>query len=198
MKTTPNVFIIESLRFDDEKERRAEGKFLSHILRLEGREFAYYYIRTKQELEEVLDRFETSGFRYLHISCHANNNGIALTLDDLTVGELGELLRPYLDKRRVFFSACELATERLARELLTETLCYSVVAPAQGVEFGQAALFWASLYHLMFREEKKEMKRAELSRNLSALSTLFALKIRFFSKSSSTKKGFREVTLGEN
>lgn len=196
MKTTPDVFIIESLAFDDEDEQRAEGRFLSHILRLEGRRYAYYYIRTKKELEEVLDRFQTSGFRYLHISCHANNNGVDLTLDPLRLKDLGEILRPYLDKRRVFFSACELATVRLAKELLTETDCYSVVAPAERVEFGQAALFWASLYHLMFRTDKKQMRRAELSKNLSSLSRVFGVKIRFFSKSSSATRGFREVTLG--
>src|SRR5690242_6588166 len=117
MKTTPDVFIIESLRFSDEKHRRFAGSFLSHILRLAERRVQYYYIRTRAEFEELLDRFADSGFRYLHISCHANRNGIGLTLDDLSVVDLGALLGSTLEKRRVFFSACELATDRLAKAL---------------------------------------------------------------------------------
>lgn len=196
MKTTPDVFIIESLRFDDEEESRGEGKFLSHILRLSERRYKYYYIRTRSELEEVLDRFETSAFRYLHISCHANQNGIALTLDELSISELGAILQPYLEGRRVFFSACELATDRLARALLKGTGCYSVVAPSQTVNFDEAALFWASLYHLMFKGEKTVMKNADLAKNLEALSSVFGITVRYFTASREATRGFREVTLG--
>lgn len=35
-KTKPNVFIVESLRFDDERDNRQEGKVLSQILQLNG------------------------------------------------------------------------------------------------------------------------------------------------------------------
>ena len=34
--TKPNVFIIESLDFDDEENNRFEGKVLSNILKLNG------------------------------------------------------------------------------------------------------------------------------------------------------------------
>ena len=65
--TKPNVFIIESLDFDDEKNNMYEGKVLSQILELNGIESEYYYIRTKQELDEIVDKFEDSGYRYLHL-----------------------------------------------------------------------------------------------------------------------------------
>jgi hypothetical protein len=194
-KTKPDVFIIESLRFDDEEHSHGEGQFLAHILRLADRQYKYFYIRTKRELEEVLDKFEESGFRYLHISCHANQKGIALTLDHLTVGDLGDMLRPYIENRRVFFSACTLATDQLASALLRGTGCYSVIAPSESVRFDAAALFWASLYHLMFRNDKKAMKRDELAENLTALSSLFGIRMRFYSASSTATKGYREVTI---
>ena len=195
-KTTPDVFIVESLTFEDEEHSHAEGEFLSHILRLAGRRYKYFYIRTRAELEEVLNQFHDSQFRYLHISCHANRGGVALTLDHLTVADLGEVLTPYLEHRRVFFSACELATRRLATALLRDSGCYSVIAPSQRVDFDAAALFWASMYHLMFKNDRRAMKRDDLARNLEALSALFRIQVRFFSKSASAPTGFREISIG--
>ncbi len=69
-KSIPEVFIIESLHFDDENESRYEGSFLSQILHLGGKKPLYYYIRTKRELTEVLRIFKASGYRYLHFSYH--------------------------------------------------------------------------------------------------------------------------------
>ena len=48
MKTTPDVFIVQSLRFDDEEGQHSEGSFISHILRLAERRVQYYYIRMNQ------------------------------------------------------------------------------------------------------------------------------------------------------
>jgi hypothetical protein len=54
MPTTPDIFIIESLDFDDESEGRCEGQFLSHLLRVSGRNVRYFYIRTLKEFEALL------------------------------------------------------------------------------------------------------------------------------------------------
>ncbi len=193
--TTPDVFIIESLRFENEERAQTEGAVLSHVLRLARRKYKYYYIRTRVELEAVLDKFQESGFRYLHISCHADPNNVELTLEYLSIAELGEILRPYIDKRRVFFSACQLASNKLASTLLKETTCYSVVAPSEPVDFGAAALFWASLYHLMFKGDRRVMTRKRLTASLKKLSETFSIRVRYFSSSPSTARGFREVTL---
>ena len=64
-------------------------------------------------------------------------------------------------------------TPELARALLKETGCYSVIGPSNAIRFDEAALFWASLYHLMFRNDETVMKRQELQRNLRALSAVF-------------------------
>jgi len=53
--TVPEVFIIESLKFDDEANDRYEGKIISNILHLNEKNSKYYYIRTKRELEERLN-----------------------------------------------------------------------------------------------------------------------------------------------
>jgi hypothetical protein len=193
-ETSPNVFIIESLSFDDENDGHLEGQFLTHILRLAGREVRYFYIRTRDELAAVLDQFEDSGFRYLHISCHADKRGIALTLDHLSIKELASVVGPCLANRRLFLSACEIATPRLAEALLVNSGCYSVIGPSRVVRFDESALFWASLYHFLFKNDAKAIKRADLRENLRRLAEVFELGIKYYA-ASPNGKGFRDVPI---
>ena len=55
MKSKPRVFIVESLRFSDENRDLFEGKLISRILALSCSQSKYTYLRTKKELEEVMD-----------------------------------------------------------------------------------------------------------------------------------------------
>jgi len=96
MTTVPHVFIIESVRFDDEQDDRKEGLLLSQILNLAGKASEYRYIRTRKELEAVLEQFSDSGFRYLHISSHGDDSGFGLTLDYVTNREFADMARPHL------------------------------------------------------------------------------------------------------
>lgn len=128
--TKPELFIIESLTLKDEKAGRQEGEILSRMLRLAGKTGTrYYYIRTRLELEEMIDLFDESDYRYLHISCHADSHGMATTFENISFAELGEMLAPCLQGRRVFVSACEMAHENLAKQLLPQTGCYSLIGP---------------------------------------------------------------------
>jgi hypothetical protein len=149
-KTTPDVFIIESLRFSDEDEKLAEGSFLAQVLS-HSREHKYFYFRTAAEIAILAKKFWESGYRYLHISCHAGKNGIETTLDRLSYGELAGLLKPYLKGRRVFFSACGAANEKCANALMKDTGCYSVMGPSGNIRFDDSAIAWASFYHRIFR-----------------------------------------------
>lgn len=190
---TPDVFIIESLRFEDEEAGWPEGKFLAHILHLAGRRYRYVYIRTKAELDAVIDQFEDSNFRYLHLSCHASAKGIALTLDRVPIAELAEMLAPALEKRRVFLSACKLATPDLATALMKDTGCYSVIGPSTAIDIDASALFWASVYFLMFRDEAKAMKKKDLQRNVQKVAQLFEVSMRYFASDSKSENGWTEV-----
>lgn len=150
VKTKPELFIIESLTLDDEKAKRQEGDIISRMLHLAGKTGTqYYYIRTVRELDEMIDLFDDSHYRYLHISCHADKSGMATTFDDVPYAVLGEMLRPCLSNRRVFVSACQMASIRLAKELLPDTGCNSLIGPKQSIAFDNAAAFWVS-----FRLEK--------------------------------------------
>ncbi|WP_038492285.1 hypothetical protein [Janthinobacterium agaricidamnosum] len=195
MATLPRVFIIESLGFSDEKEDRFEGGILSRMLRLSGSEPEYMYLRTRRELEKAVALFEKSRFRYLHISCHGNRHGIALTLDNLSFDELGEILAPALKGRRVFFSSCSVTNAECAASLFSETGCLSVVGPYRKIDFDRATIFWLAFYHLMLRDEASAMKGQPIQETVSRLKDIFGVHMRYFTKSASASSGFRKVDL---
>jgi hypothetical protein len=191
--TVPRVFIIESLTLKDEEEESFEGPILKQILRLSGKEPAYYYIRTRRELAKIAGLFGRSGFRYLHISCHGSRSEMATTFDSVSFPDLGQVLKPYLRGRRVFLSACEMATSKLAKELLSDSGCVSVVGPVEKVYFGDAALLGSSFYHLMFRTNEAVMKRRWILTHLRSTATLFGVRLNYFS--SSRKLGIRSTVV---
>lgn len=195
MKSQPDVFIIESLKFDDEDQKLHEGHLLSKVLRLSGRKPRYYYIRTRQEFEEILDKFKDSGYRYLHISCHANRRGMALTLEDLAISDIQQLLSPVLSGRRVFFSACEVVTQELARALLKGTGCYSLVGPGKTVYFDEAAVYWAAFYHVMLRREAMGMTHSKIFQAACDLQQLMGMRMRYYRASKRDANGYAPVFL---
>jgi hypothetical protein len=192
----PDVFIIESLDPDDEGNGRFEGAIISRILRLHGKNCRYRYVRTRQQFEDAVEEFGNSRYRYLHLSCHGDEESMCTTnLDEIDFEELGEILRPHLAERRVFVSACSMVSRDLARYLIPGSRCNSVIGPAEDVRFTDAAVFWSSMYHLMFTHNDRAMKKKELQLFLGRTAKLFQVKIRYFSKSRSAKDGVSQVLL---
>lgn len=183
MKTEPGVFIIESLEFEDENNNFFEGQVIGQILDFSGVPHEYYYIRTKRELEVITDVFAKSKLRYLHISCHGSKSSLHTTLDEIRFNELGLILNPHLDKRRLFLSACSSVNTHLADQILLQSDCFSIIGPSKDIYFNDAVIFWASFYHLMFKYNS--MKRDNLKDSLSKISKLFSVEINYISKSAS-------------
>ena len=181
----PNVFIIESLNFEDEKYNRFEGKFLSQILQLGGKDSSYYYIRTKKELKKVLEIFESSDYRYLHISCHGNDSSLFTTLDKLPFSGFAELVKPYLNDKRLFVSACSAVNDDLAGHIIPNSGCYSLIGPISEIGFHDAAIVWASFYHLMFKENPNAMKRIDILPTLKNVVNTFGISLNYYSNSAS-------------
>jgi hypothetical protein len=167
-KTRPGVFIIESLKFDDERKSRFEGRILRDMLTLSGKEAEYWYVRTWKELtDDIFQRFYDSKLRYLHLSCHGNPTHVCLTLDDVPFEEFGAEIRHYLPKRRLFVSACEVVNRAFSKAVNPDEECYSIIGPDDEIFFDDAVVMWASFYHLMLRDSKvmrSEQIRATLAR----------------------------------
>ena len=179
----PSVFIIESLSFEDERQERREGHLLYEMLNLVGKSPEYRYIRTKRELVAMLGQFHDIGKRYLHISCHGNEEGLGLTLEGLSFAEFGDIARPHLRDRRLFLSACSVARQELAQSIMSRAGCYSVTAPIHDINFSDAAIMWASYYHLVFKENRNSMNHTRVSGALQKASDTFATPIKHYRRS---------------
>lgn len=186
----PELFIIESLGFDNEKEQLFEGRVISQILHLSDKKSIYYYIRTKAELSEVLDIFKECDYRYLHISSHGSWDAMHTTIDAIPFDELGKMLRPVLDGRRLFLSACSMTNVNLARKLMPKSGCFSIVGPKRTVNFNDAAILWASFYHLMFKSNARAMKHAQLEKNVQNVSSMFKVPLNYYQRSKG-KPGYK-------
>lgn len=184
LKLLPELFIIESLDIEDEYNDCLEGQRLRTMLAMSGKECKYFYIRTKKEFCEILGEFAESRYRYLHLSCHGGRSGKTMglwtTYDHLAFPTLGKILTPYIKKRRVFVSACNAAKPALAENLLAKTGCYSVMGPSESIDFDDAALFWATFYHLMFRKDTERMKRKDIEKIGRKVADLFDVRMRLW------------------
>lgn len=185
----PNLFIIESLDFEDEQSCRFEGQFLSQILRLGGKRSAYNYIRTKKELQEILRLFKKSEYRYLHLSCHGVKDAddatyaIGTTLDVIPYDELARLMNPYLCQKRLFISACSVVNKDLAKKMIPSSECVSIIGPAIDIGFNDAAIVWASFYHLVFKADRSKMGRKDITATLKKVAVTFKISLNYFSAS---------------
>lgn len=190
MRTIADVFIIESLDPDDEGNGRFEGVFLSHVLRLHGKAPKYCYVRTREEFEDAALEFGRSNYRYLHISAHGDSEGLSTTnQDEIDFDELGEMLKPHLRGRRLFVSACKMVHEDLAKAIIPESGCSSVVGPVHDIYFTDSAVVWASIYHLAFSQDSKRITRPDLKEKLRLACKLFDVEFAYYASSRSAEDG---------
>jgi hypothetical protein len=113
---------------------------LKQILELSGEDVRYIYIRTEEELAFALTLFRKSNYRYLHLSCHGDKDSIALTLGQLAFADLAAEVNPYLINRRLFMSACSVVNEELAKAILTDSGCFSIIGPRENINYDDALL----------------------------------------------------------
>ena len=191
-RTKAAVFLLESNTLSDEKLGDSEGEVLSKILHLSRVKTKYFYFRTKREFKMLLKEFQGSAFRYLHVACHGDEKGMATTFDELSFSELSEVLAPYINHRRVFFSACAMVNTSLARQLFRESECFSIMGPANDIYFGDAAVFWASFYTVLLRHKASSMSRERIVSNARVLADAFSIDLNYFGRKSNTK--FRPYT----
>ena len=180
MNGKPEVFIIESLRLDDERNNRFEGQIISQILALSGKKCEYYYVRTSRELKRFLAVFTRSKYRYLHLSCHGDPQSMATTFDTLTLAGFADLVRPHLESKRLFVSACAMTNETLAKEIIPDSGCFSILGPDENIAFNDAAILWASLYHVLFTADPNAITRVGLTAKAQEVSNMYRVRLKLF------------------
>lgn len=198
MNTIADVFIIESLDPDDEGNGRFEGVFLSHVLRLHGKNPKYKYVRTRKEFENAIRMFGASGYRYLHLSSHGDPEGLCTTnQEEVDFDELANILEPHMDGRRLFVSACKMVHADLAKAVIPASGCYSVIGPTDNIAFTDSAVVWATIYHLAFSEDSKRITRDSLQSKIKEACRLFEVSFAFFARTNKLKRGYTRDLLAE-
>lgn len=187
------VFIIESLKLEDEEKNRFEGKFLSHILDLGNIKSAYYYIRTKKELEKIIKEYKKSDFRYLHLSCHGNKASVSTTLEKLSFVQLRNTINTSLKDKRLFVSACLAVNDDLAKALMPITKCFSIIGFSKSIGFDEAAIIWASFYHLMFKADNRSMSRKNILQTIRNIARTFEIPLVYYSRSATSETGYKKT-----
>lgn len=173
-KTLPEVFIIESLGFDDERDARLEGKVLAAVLTMCGKDPLYYYFRTEEELVVLAEKFYKSGYRYLHVSCHGSARSISTTLGSIPYARFAEIFADKLVNRRLFASACQVGNEQFSEAIGRRNKgMHSIAAPADKIHFDIAVAFWSAFYVKAFSINESAMQAADITNVLRPLCALF-------------------------
>jgi hypothetical protein len=178
--TVAQVFIIESLALIDEAKERREGAVLASVLKMCGKNPLYYYIRTKKELEYIAKKFEASGYRYLHISCHGGDTSLETTLDSVSYQDFAKIFENKLRDRRLFISACSAGNKRFAELVGSKNKdVISIAAPSTDIRFDHAVAFWTSFYVKTFSLNSRSMKSARIIEVTKPLAKLFSAPLHF-------------------
>lgn len=178
--TVAQVFIIESLELIDETKDRREGAVLASVLKMCGKNPLYYYIRTKAELKHLAAKFEASGYRYLHISCHGGDTSLETTLDSVSYSEFAEIFEGKLKDRRLFVSACSAGNKTFAELVESKNPdVISIAAPSNDIRFDHAVAFWTSFYVKTFSQNSKSMNSSRMVQVAKPLAALFLAPLHF-------------------
>jgi hypothetical protein len=187
-QTQPETFILESLSVDDESNQRMDGKVLYEVLRLQGKNPIYYYFRTQVELIKFADVFRASGYRYLHLSCHGDQEILQFTFGQTSYADFASIFEKKLNNRRLFISGCSLGNESFAKAVFEKSGgMYSVTAPTRKVFFSQTTSFWPAFYYMMHGWDTEAMKRARLWHVLERLTEIFEMPMAHFFKNTGKK-----------
>lgn len=186
--TEPETFILESLNRDDENNGRLDGKVLYDVLRMQGKRPIYYYFRTQVELVKFADIFRDSGYRYLHLSCHGDEEKLEYTFGQTDYSIFSNIFEKKLNNRRLFISGCSLGNRKLAESLFQKNGgMYSVTAPTKVVFFDQTTSFWPAFYYMMHAWDSANMKKYRLQHVLTKLTEVFEMPLAHYFKN--TAKG---------
>jgi hypothetical protein len=74
--------------------------------------------------------------------------------------------------------------------VMPSTGCYSLLGPAQDIYFGDAAILWASLYHVMFAHDSSAMTGSILRTKAQAVADMYQLRLNYFGRDASKKRGY--------
>ncbi|TKI53597.1 hypothetical protein FC756_22880 [Lysinibacillus mangiferihumi] len=153
----------------------------------------YRYIRTNEELQVMIKQFEKSKFKYLHLSCHGNANGIAMTLNNTyPFKEFKDMFTVKGLKKRLFLSSCSVCGENIKVGMHGSDFI-SIVGPKSDIEFDDAAIFWAAFYQQMFKFENNILENDKMYEIINKMSSVLEVKMACILRNKETKKYYEKT-----
>lgn len=89
-----------------------------------------------------------------------------------------------------------MVNEELAKAIIPDSGCYSIIGPSEPVAFSDAAILWASFYHLIFNYDSEAIKREGIIKYCEHIVNLFGVPLNYYSSSRSQESGFRLKRIG--
>lgn len=178
------IYIIESLRSSD---KYFDGENLSKILKLSGIENIYYWVKSVEEFINGINQFSESDYRYLHMSCHADENGIEINGETICNEKLLSIFGAKLKGKRLFMAACKGANKNLGYKLITDIGATSLIGTPINLRFDKSALFWPAFYHAINEVDKSRMIRSGIKITLRRCVQLFNIPIDYYSSVKNTR-----------
>jgi hypothetical protein len=83
----------------------------------------------------------------------------------------------------------------LAKAIMPDSGCYSILGPDQKIGFSDAAVLWASFYHVMFRTDSEAMKYDIIKAKAQEVSEMYRVKLTLIRHSKSSSKKYRLRTI---
>jgi hypothetical protein len=184
LENKPGVFIIESFSFDEEEKNSLPGYHLYQSLsfcNINDYKPLYYFIRTKIELAEVLNKFEDSNYEFLHIFCHGSSTHIELALENIAFEELYSITEDRLFRKRLFLSSCNLAQFDFAKLFIPRVHCKSIIGSQSVTHNDIEFLVWSSFYYQMLETGNTFMKQKNIIQKIKDLTKLYGIELTYFS-----------------
>ena len=189
------VYIIEFLRADD---KYFDGEALHEIIQLSGIPTEYKWADTVEDFKRFLKDFKKKNFRYLHISCHADETGLEINGGDILNEEFQDLTKGYLENKRVFLSACKGANRDLASRVIVGNNAWSLLGIPINLRFDKSALFWPAFYHLINEIDTRKMVRRDIEETVKKCVDLFSVPANFYARIGASKTHIRRLKIRQN
>lgn len=184
LENISGIFIIESFSFEEEENNDLPGYHLYQSLtfcKINDQTPLYYFIRTKKDLEEILNIFENSNYEFLHIFCHGSSTHLELALENISFEDFFDITEDRLYRKRLFMSSCNVANFDFAKLFIPRVHCKSIIgAPTvthKDIEF----LIWSSFYYQMLDSGNTFMKQKSIIEKIKDLTRLYGIEIIYYS-----------------
>lgn len=192
--TKYGIFIIESLRSED----FFDGENLSDVLELSEIPRVYHWVDSVEDLKLKLEEFEVSQYRYLHLSCHADLDGIEINGEDISYDTLSSLLGKKIEGKRLFLSACKAGNIDFAARTISKNHAISMIGTPIDLTFKKSVLFWPVFYHVLHEIDEKKMSRENIISTLQKCVDLLGVPINYYSSISNSSQKMRRLRLRKN